>query len=44
MNGEWSFLRHLNGIGERAATQWLDAHYDDIGVRDTIDVAEEIAS
>ena len=44
LNGEWSFLRHLNDIGQRAASAFLDAHYADIGVRDTIDVAQEIAS
>ncbi|RAI03324.1 patatin [Acuticoccus sediminis] len=44
LNGEWSFLRHLNDIGQRAAREWLDAHYEDIGVRDSIDLAEEIAS
>ncbi|WP_420393786.1 patatin-like phospholipase family protein [Acuticoccus sp.] len=43
LNGEWAFLRHLHGIGERAATLWLDAHYDDIGERDTIDLGSEIA-
>lgn len=43
MNGERAFLRHLHAIGRRAATRWLDAHLEDIGVRDTIDVAEEIA-
>lgn len=43
LNGEWAFLRHLHGIGRTAAARWLDAHYDDIGVRDSIDVATEIA-
>ncbi|ORE93601.1 patatin-like phospholipase family protein [Acuticoccus yangtzensis] len=43
LNGEWAFLRHLNAIGQRAAGQWLERHYEDIGVRDSIDLASEIA-
>ncbi|MBJ3775768.1 patatin-like phospholipase family protein [Acuticoccus mangrovi] len=43
LNGEWTFLRHVRDIGRRAAEQWLAAHFDDIGERDTIDIAREIA-
>jgi NTE family protein len=43
LNAEWAFLRHVHDIGRRAGEQWLAAHYDDIGVRDTIDLASEIA-
>ncbi|WP_108662370.1 patatin-like phospholipase family protein [Acuticoccus kandeliae] len=43
MNGEWRFLRHVCAIGRDAARTWLDTHLEDIGVRDTIDLAAEIA-
>ena len=43
LNGEWKFLRHLREIGHRSAKAWIDAHIDDLGHRDTIDVGAEIA-
>ena len=43
LNAESEFLRHLYGIGTRAAQTWLDAHLGDVGVRDTIDLASELA-
>ncbi|MCF3932132.1 patatin-like phospholipase family protein [Acuticoccus sp. M5D2P5] len=43
MNGEWRFLRYVRDIGQESAREWLDNHVDDIGVRDTIDIASEIA-
>jgi NTE family protein len=43
LNAEWPFLRHLHDIGRRAARDWLDAHLDDIGERDTIDLGAELA-
>ena len=33
LNAEWKFLRHLHDIGWRTADQWLEAHFDDLGVR-----------
>ena len=42
MNAEWTFLRHLYDIGRDAAHKWLETHYDDIGVRDTLDLDVEI--
>ncbi len=33
LNAEWAFLRHLHDIGWRSAEQWLEEHFDDIGVR-----------
>jgi len=39
MNTEWAFLRHLFEIGRDAAACWLDAHYDDLGRRSSLDVA-----
>lgn len=42
MNAEWEFLMHLYKIGETTAEEWLDAHYDDIGERDSIDLDAEL--
>jgi NTE family protein len=42
MNADWSFLTHLREEGRAAATAWLDRHFDDLGSRDTIDLAAEI--
>jgi len=38
LNAEWAFLCHLRDLGRRAATDWLDHHFDDLGERSTIDV------
>lgn len=38
INTEWSFLTHLFEIGRETASKWLDAHYDDLGVRPSIDI------
>lgn len=38
MNADWEFLQHLRDIGRQAAGDWIDAHYDDIGVRTSIDL------
>lgn len=38
LNAEWKFLTYLRDIGRDAAAQWLDEHYDDLGVRSTMDV------
>jgi NTE family protein len=37
LNGEWSFLERLRDLGRHAATDWLDAHVDDLGRRSTLD-------
>ncbi|HSI39439.1 MAG TPA: patatin-like phospholipase family protein [Xanthobacteraceae bacterium] len=42
MNAEWAFLQHLFAIGRDSASQFLDAHYDDIGHRGTMDVQHEL--
>ena len=39
----WGFMTGLRDIGRAAAKIWLDQHYDDIGVRGTIDLRAEIA-
>lgn len=38
LNAEWPFLEHLFDLGQTAARTWLDAHYDDIGVRTSLDL------
>ncbi len=42
MNAEWEFLLYLNAIGREAAESFLENHFDDIGVRSTLDVREEL--
>lgn len=42
MNAEWEFLLFLKAIGREAAEAFLEAHFDDIGVRSTLDVREEL--
>ncbi len=38
LNADWDFLRHLRDIGIQTAGDWLEAHFDDIGVRPTVDI------
>lgn len=38
LNAEWSFLVHLRDIGRETAARWLEAHFDDIGLRATVDL------
>ncbi|SEB03029.1 patatin-like phospholipase family protein [Rubrimonas cliftonensis] len=38
LNAEWPFLRHLFDIGRDTASQWLDAHFDDLGERSSVDI------
>ncbi|MDR6952028.1 putative acylesterase/phospholipase RssA [Ancylobacter sp. 3268] len=42
MNAEWEFLLFLRDIGREAAEGFLERHYDDIGVRSTLDVHHEL--
>ena len=44
LNAEWAFLTQLRDIGRAAAKRWLDAHWEDIGKRSTIDVKRTIES
>lgn len=37
LNAEWAFREHLHAIGRRAAQQWLDAQFDDLGRRSSWD-------
>lgn len=40
MNAERAFLEHLFEIGRDAATQWVTDHYDDLGVRSSVDMRQ----
>jgi NTE family protein len=37
-NAEWAFLSHLFEIGREAGGEWLEANYDSIGQRSTVDI------
>jgi NTE family protein len=43
MNAEWEFLTHLRDIGRESAKAFLDANYDDLGERSTIDLVQEFS-
>ena len=36
-NTDWAFFQHLHALGVVAADAWLDEHFDQIGVRSTLD-------
>ena len=40
LNAQWEFLQHLRDVGRDAAARWIDRHFDDIGVRSTVDLRE----
>ncbi len=40
-NSDWDFLTHLRDIGRAAMEKWLARHYDDVGVRGTVDLHHE---
>lgn len=42
MNAEWGFLTHLRDIGRASAKQFLDTHYEQLGVQSTLDLRSEI--
>lgn len=42
LNAEWSFLTEMRDLGHAAAQDFLDLHYDDIGVRPSLDLSEEL--
>jgi NTE family protein len=37
---EWNFLIDLKARGRRAGDAWLKAHFDDVGVRSSVDIHE----
>ncbi len=40
-NTSWDFLTMLRDRGRAAVADWLDAHFDDLGTRDTVDLQAE---
>jgi NTE family protein len=44
LNNHYDFFERLNALGRRAARRFLDAHFDDIGVRGTIDATAPSAA
>jgi NTE family protein len=40
LNTDYEYFETLRKLGQRATRRFLDAHFDDIGVRSTIDLAE----
>jgi NTE family protein len=42
LNTDFDFFEMLHRAGRRAVRRFLDAHFDDIGVRSTIDLREEM--
>ncbi len=41
LDTSWHFFRELHDAGRKAAREWLDAHFDDIGVRSSLDLRAE---
>jgi NTE family protein len=42
LNTDYDFFKMLRINGRRAARRFLDAHFDDIGVRGTVDLQAEV--
>lgn len=38
---DWNFLTTLRDRGREAASRWLEAHFDDVGVRSTVDLRRD---
>src|SRR5690348_9495381 len=38
LDADWEFLTSLGDTGRERAAQWLDAHFDRIGVQSTVDL------
>ena len=39
LNAELAFLTHLRECGRKAAQDWLSQHYEDLGIRNTLDLS-----
>ena len=42
INAEWAFLEYLRDLGRTAAEDWLEEHFDAVGMRPTLDLSEEL--
>jgi NTE family protein len=38
LNPDFEFLRRLHALGRERAHAWIDRHFNDLGVRSTIDI------
>ncbi len=38
---DWDFLTRLRDLGRAEGAAWVDAHYDSLGVEDTVDIVKE---
>ena len=43
LNAEWDFLVHLCDIGRKAAGEWIDKNFDEIGEGSTVDLKQMFA-
>lgn len=43
-NADWMFLQELRDMGRAAAASWLETHFEDIGVRATLDIHRQLAN
>ena len=41
-NTDYGFFEMLRDLGREAAQRFLDAHFEDIGVRETMDLANDV--
>ena len=41
LDTSWRFFQELRDAGREAAEAWLGEHYDDVGVRGTVDLRHE---
>jgi len=41
MNADWEFLQHLRDTGRAHAEAWLEANYQHIGVRSSVDIRKQ---
>ncbi|MGS1094483.1 patatin-like phospholipase family protein [Aquamicrobium terrae] len=42
INAEWAFLEYLRDLGRDAASDWLEAHFDAVGERPTLDLSGQL--
>ncbi|MEQ8402340.1 MAG: patatin-like phospholipase family protein [Roseitalea porphyridii] len=42
LNAEWSFLTEMRDMGRAATQDFIEAHFEDIGVRPTLDLSAEL--
>jgi len=38
---DWNFLTHLRDVGREQAKLWIEAHFDDINEKDTVDIRKD---